>query len=55
VRLLADDLPRLWQAPTTTAKERKRVLRLLLKDWRVKGSHQKSSSQPPFFFGQANR
>jgi DNA invertase Pin-like site-specific DNA recombinase len=32
VRLLAHDLPRLWQAPTTTAKDRKRVLRLLLKD-----------------------
>lgn len=32
VRLLADDLPRLWQAATTTAKERKRILRLLLKD-----------------------
>jgi DNA invertase Pin-like site-specific DNA recombinase len=32
VRLLANDLPRLWQAPTTTAKDRKRVLRLLLKD-----------------------
>jgi DNA invertase Pin-like site-specific DNA recombinase len=32
VRLLAHDLPRLWQAPTTTAKDRKRILRLLLKD-----------------------
>ena len=32
VRLLANDLPRLWRAPTTTAKDRKRILRLLLKD-----------------------
>jgi DNA invertase Pin-like site-specific DNA recombinase len=32
VRQLAEDLPRLWKAPTTTAKEKKRVLRLLLKD-----------------------
>ena len=32
VRSLAEDLPRLWRAPTTTDKERKRVLRLLIKD-----------------------
>ncbi len=32
VRLLAEDLPRLWQAATTTAKQRKCILRLLLKD-----------------------
>jgi DNA invertase Pin-like site-specific DNA recombinase len=32
VRLLANDLPQLWRAPTTTAKDRKRILRLLLKD-----------------------
>jgi hypothetical protein len=32
VRLLANDLPRLWHAATTTAKDRKRILRLLLKD-----------------------
>jgi len=32
VRRLAKDLPRLWQAATTTAKDRKRILRLLLKD-----------------------
>jgi hypothetical protein len=32
VRQLAVDLPRLWRAPTTTDKERKRVLRLLIKD-----------------------
>lgn len=32
VRSLAHDLPRLWRAATTTAKDRKRILRLLLKD-----------------------
>jgi DNA invertase Pin-like site-specific DNA recombinase len=32
VRQLAEDLPRLWNAPTTTPKEKKRVLRLLIKD-----------------------
>lgn len=32
VRLLANDLPRLWRAPTTSAKDRKHILRLLLKD-----------------------
>ena len=32
VRLLANDLPRLWRAPSTSAKDRKRILRLLLKD-----------------------
>jgi hypothetical protein len=29
---LAEDLPALWQAPTTTPAERKQLLRLLLKD-----------------------
>jgi hypothetical protein len=29
---LAKDLPRLWKAPTTQAKDRKRILRLLIKD-----------------------
>jgi hypothetical protein len=29
---LAQDLPRLWNAPTTRAKDRKRMLRLLIKD-----------------------
>jgi DNA invertase Pin-like site-specific DNA recombinase len=29
---LARDLPRLWRAPTTAAKERKRMLRLLIRD-----------------------
>ena len=32
VLALARDLPRLWQAPTTLAKDRKRMLRLLIKD-----------------------
>lgn len=32
VLALAEDLPRLWNAPTTQAKDRKRMLRLLLKD-----------------------
>lgn len=29
---LADDLPRLWHSPTTSAKEKKRIIRLLLND-----------------------
>jgi Recombinase zinc beta ribbon domain len=32
VLALGQDLPRLWNAPTTTAKDRKRMLRLVLKD-----------------------
>jgi hypothetical protein len=32
VLALAEDLPRLWNAPTTQAKDRKRMLRLLMKD-----------------------
>jgi hypothetical protein len=32
IRLLAKDLPALWRAETTTAKDRKRILRLLLQD-----------------------
>jgi hypothetical protein len=32
VLALAKDLPRLWRAPTTQAKDRKRLLRLLIKD-----------------------
>jgi len=31
-RQLAHDLPRLWKTPTTKAKDRKRILRLLIKD-----------------------
>jgi DNA invertase Pin-like site-specific DNA recombinase len=31
-RQLARDIPRLWKAPTTKAKDRKRILRLLIKD-----------------------
>jgi DNA invertase Pin-like site-specific DNA recombinase len=33
---LARDLPRLWRAPTTQAKDRKRMLRLLVRDITVK-------------------
>ena len=29
---LAEDLPRLWRAPSTKSKDRKRILRLLIKD-----------------------
>jgi len=32
VMALAQDFPRLWNAPTTKAKDKKRVLRLLIKD-----------------------
>ncbi|ANG61985.1 resolvase [Marinobacterium aestuarii] len=32
VLALAQDFPRLWRAPTTSAKDRKRLLRLLIKD-----------------------
>ena len=32
VLALARDLPRLWHAPTTRAKDRKRMLRLLIED-----------------------
>jgi DNA invertase Pin-like site-specific DNA recombinase/uncharacterized protein YndB with AHSA1/START domain len=32
LRALARDLPRLWKASTTRAKDRKRILRLLIKD-----------------------
>jgi len=32
VLALAQDLPRLWRAPTTQARDRKRMLRLLIKD-----------------------
>jgi len=32
VSRLAKDLPRVWHAPTTQAKDRKRMLRLLIKD-----------------------
>ena len=32
VAALAEDFPRLWNAPTTKAKDKKRILRLLIKD-----------------------
>jgi DNA invertase Pin-like site-specific DNA recombinase len=38
VLALAQDLPRLWYAPTTSAKDRKRMLRLLIKDITVEKS-----------------
>jgi Recombinase zinc beta ribbon domain len=38
VLALARDLPRLWYAPTTPAKDRKRMLRLLIKDITVEKS-----------------
>ena len=42
VLALARDLPRVWHAPTTQAKDRKRMLRLLIKDITVeKPPHQK--------------
>jgi len=39
VLAIAHDFPRLWHAPTTQAKDRKRLLRLLLKDITVERSH----------------
>jgi DNA invertase Pin-like site-specific DNA recombinase len=36
VLALAKDMPKLWHAPTTQAKDRKRMLRLLIKDITVK-------------------
>ena len=36
VLALAQNIPRLWHAPTTEAKDRKRMLRLLIKDITVK-------------------
>ena len=38
VLALARDLPRLWHAPTTQARDRKRILRLLIKDITVEKS-----------------
>jgi DNA invertase Pin-like site-specific DNA recombinase len=38
VLALAKDLPRVWHAPTTQAKDRKRMLRLLIKDITVEKS-----------------
>jgi DNA invertase Pin-like site-specific DNA recombinase len=37
---LAQDLPRLWKSPSTQAKDRKRMLRLLVKDITVKKTSQ---------------
>ena len=41
VLALAKDLPRLWNAKTTLAKDRKRILRLLIKDITVEKIHAK--------------
>src|SRR5205823_7450196 len=41
VLALARDLPRLWHAPTTQAKDRKRMLRLIIKDVTVEKLKQK--------------
>jgi DNA invertase Pin-like site-specific DNA recombinase len=41
VLALARDLPRVWHAPTTQAKDRKRMLRLLIKDITVEKPNQK--------------
>jgi hypothetical protein len=38
---LAEDLPRLWNAPTTKAKDKKRMLRLLIKDITVEKQERK--------------
>jgi DNA invertase Pin-like site-specific DNA recombinase len=40
VLALAQDLPRLWHTPSTQAKDRKRMLRLLIKDITVEKSSQ---------------
>lgn len=39
VLALAENLPRLWNAPTTAARDRKRMLRLLIKDITVEKQH----------------
>ena len=41
VLALARDLPRLWHAPTTQAKDRKRMLRLIIKDITIEKLNQK--------------
>ena len=42
VASLARDLPRLWNAPTTKAKDKKRILRLLMKDITVEKLERKA-------------
>jgi hypothetical protein len=44
VLALAKDLPKLWHAPTTQAKDRKQMLRLLIKDVTVEKSAPKQLS-----------
>jgi DNA invertase Pin-like site-specific DNA recombinase len=40
IRRLAEDVPALWQAPTTTVEERKRLLRCLIRDVTLDGVSQ---------------
>ncbi len=39
MRALAEDLPKLWKSQTTSAQDRKRMLRLLIKDITVEKQH----------------
>jgi DNA invertase Pin-like site-specific DNA recombinase len=41
---LAEDFPRLWKSPTTTAQDRKRLLRLLVKDVTVERDRQANTA-----------
>jgi DNA invertase Pin-like site-specific DNA recombinase len=45
IRSLAGDLPRLWNSPSTSAKDRKRILRLLLEDITVHRAQQQAQLQ----------
>jgi len=42
---LADDLPAVWHAPTTTARDRKRLLRLVIRDVTLKAGPQGRSAE----------
>ena len=44
---LAKEFPRLWNAPTTPAKDKKRMLRLLVKDITVERLHRASTGLAP--------
>ena len=53
---LARDFPRLWTAPTTAARDRKRMLRLLIRDITVvKGPEQKRAAIAYSLAGRHNR
>lgn len=43
VRALVEDLPRLWNAPSTKPKDKKRILRMLLKDVTIEQAQDKIS------------